>query len=430
MSGQALPDTHVGFGSTSNSLTGSSLFRYSPSAPNDSSILNIEEFNQWTGSYAIDGTAPRYNFSKTFDGGTALSVENKSDGQSAFSSLFIQGQPGSTCEGLSNNNRYMQHTICSPNYTFIPFFANKAVSTSGGGLDGWLHYTDGGSMQFTTKRTGSGLIFNPDIFIQGSPSCGMASGYIGINNNNPQTQLDLDGLLTLRQNTISGRYFMPFIDLDGKVNTNNKVLVNNNAEGPLMLCTFTTSTGQALVQIESGDNTQAATLLLGTYNTNKYGELTYIYPGYTSDPYPFLPTSTVLWNRGGPMNIGTYDNYDISIFRNQAEKIKLTSTSAQFSVNIESTKGLSLAYSSKSSNYTVQEDDYTINCTAEITINLPSCAVLPVGKVYVVKNSSINIVTVDAYGSQTIDDVLVRIVSAPYGRVTLQNTGTAWIILN
>jgi len=84
-------------------------------------------------------------------------------------------------------------------------------------------------------------------------------------------------------------------------------------------------------------------------------------------------------------------------------------------------------YTAVTSNYTVGEDDYVVDATTgSFPITLPT-AVGITGKNYLIKNSGSGVITVDGYGSETIDDEISLILNQ-YGSVQLISDGINWII--
>jgi hypothetical protein len=65
-----------------------------------------------------------------------------------------------------------------------------------------------------------------------------------------------------------------------------------------------------------------------------------------------------------------------------------------------------------------------------ITVNLPDATTLQ-GKVYYIKkvDSSVNVVTIDAFSTQTIDGVTTEVLSIQYEGVSLVSDGNNWLIL-
>ena len=90
------------------------------------------------------------------------------------------------------------------------------------------------------------------------------------------------------------------------------------------------------------------------------------------------------------------------------------------------------AYRSVTTTGNVVSGDYLIIADATagaITLTLPPVALVP-GRIYVFKriNSGANTVTVDAYGSETIDGALTHVLSPQWNSITIISDGAAWYI--
>jgi hypothetical protein len=87
------------------------------------------------------------------------------------------------------------------------------------------------------------------------------------------------------------------------------------------------------------------------------------------------------------------------------------------------------SYTEKTGNYTATTSNNTINCIGNsFTITLPT-AVGNVGKIFNIKNSATGTtITVDPYGSETIDGEVTQRVTNP-DNLQIQSTGSNWIIL-
>lgn len=78
---------------------------------------------------------------------------------------------------------------------------------------------------------------------------------------------------------------------------------------------------------------------------------------------------------------------------------------------------------------TLDATHYVVNCTANtFTVSLPT-AVGITGRIYVIKNTGTGTITVDGNGSETIDGALTFLLDAQYESITIQSTGSGWIIL-
>jgi len=94
---------------------------------------------------------------------------------------------------------------------------------------------------------------------------------------------------------------------------------------------------------------------------------------------------------------------------------------------------ISTAISTKTTTYTITATDSTILAdanTAGFTITLPT-AVGATGRIYVIKkiDSTGNVVTIDANGSETIDGSLTQSLDAQWESITIQSNGANWFII-
>lgn len=91
---------------------------------------------------------------------------------------------------------------------------------------------------------------------------------------------------------------------------------------------------------------------------------------------------------------------------------------------------LSLPIATKTASYTLADGDYTVifNSAIGITATLPS-ATLMTGRVYILKNIGAGAVSIATTSSQTVDGNLSPAALAQYGTLTVQSTGSNWIII-
>lgn len=92
-----------------------------------------------------------------------------------------------------------------------------------------------------------------------------------------------------------------------------------------------------------------------------------------------------------------------------------------------------LALVTKVGAYTATDSDAVILCDASggaFTVTLPTAVGIS-GKVYRIKkiDSSANAITIDADGSETIDDSTTRVLSSQYDAITIISDGSEWWIL-
>lgn len=88
-----------------------------------------------------------------------------------------------------------------------------------------------------------------------------------------------------------------------------------------------------------------------------------------------------------------------------------------------------LAFTNQTSNYTIDNTDCVINCTANtFTVTLPT-AVGVEGQYYIIKNSGTGVITIDGDGSETIDGSLTFILSIQYQSITIISNGLNWSVI-
>ena len=94
-----------------------------------------------------------------------------------------------------------------------------------------------------------------------------------------------------------------------------------------------------------------------------------------------------------------------------------------------SSGSLTLAYTAVTSAYVVQQTDFVVDCTANtFTVTLPTAAGIT-GKQFCVKNSETGVVTVDAFGSETIDGALTFILSTKGESIWVVSDGVNWKVI-
>lgn len=86
------------------------------------------------------------------------------------------------------------------------------------------------------------------------------------------------------------------------------------------------------------------------------------------------------------------------------------------------------AYTNATGDYTLRTVDYLVEYTGgTYTVTLPSAVGLQ-GQEFEVKNSGTGAITVDTYGTETMDDSLTKIVGQ-YDGMKVMSNGTNWIIV-
>lgn len=94
-------------------------------------------------------------------------------------------------------------------------------------------------------------------------------------------------------------------------------------------------------------------------------------------------------------------------------------------------------FSTKTATFTISAGDqfsvYLCNHSAAITANLPSASSVTSGFVINIKdisgNASVNTITIDPNGSQTIDGALTYIISIDRENIKIMSDGSNWVIL-
>lgn len=87
------------------------------------------------------------------------------------------------------------------------------------------------------------------------------------------------------------------------------------------------------------------------------------------------------------------------------------------------------AYAAKTGTYTATDYDHTIDCTSgTFTVTLPTAAGIT-GREYSIKNTGAGVITVGTTSSQNIDVATTYTLPAIYKYVTVQSTGSAWIVV-
>lgn len=90
-------------------------------------------------------------------------------------------------------------------------------------------------------------------------------------------------------------------------------------------------------------------------------------------------------------------------------------------------------YAAISATYTASLSDHILNVNANsgaVVINLPTAA-SAAGKTYIVKkiDASVNTVTIDGNGSETIDGATTKVLSVQYASYTIYSNGMEWFII-
>ena len=83
---------------------------------------------------------------------------------------------------------------------------------------------------------------------------------------------------------------------------------------------------------------------------------------------------------------------------------------------------------SKSAAYTANVNDRVILCTGTWSLTLPQAS-LANGITLVIKNVSTGTITIDGYGSETIDGATTKVLSTQWSTARITCNGTAWFVI-
>ena len=312
------------------------------------------------------GYYPAQCFANDTNALSGLSIENNNTGNRARAGLSIIGVSRDT-SGVKDG-QYILLNVTSPTYSQSPQLKNSGSIQFGGTLNRGEIYSD----TYTGLGIGaydsvaSGLNYFPDAIsvIHGS-SC-----YVGINHpskivdpltvrgaitstslgngsslyhlpiadntghlyNDDKCQWALDNYtlrLTSQRCPTNNAFYGTGIDANGDVISQTSA-VYNVSDGVLTpLITYSTSGASAACEVKSTASTGSSFINLGSYNNTLYGQLRTFNASF-STAYPFVANDMLLWNRGGALDIGTYDNYQITFFTNATEKANFNSSGRLF----------------------------------------------------------------------------------------------------
>jgi len=129
-----------------------------------------------------------------------------------------------------------------------------------------------------------------------------------------------------------------------------------------------------------------------------------------------MPASTIKGNNTG----GSADPIDLTVAQ---VKVLLNYTYSDVGA------AQAPSYTAKTANYTATASDYTIDCTSgTFEVALPTAVGIS-GKIFNIKNSGTGVITVNPSGVETIDGGSTAELATQYESITLQSTGTNWIIV-
>jgi hypothetical protein len=133
----------------------------------------------------------------------------------------------------------------------------------------------------------------------------------------------------------------------------------------------------------------------------------------------------------GSIYMGTYNAGSTGTAKNTTENIEIGihRDSVQFDAKAKFNQSVSLPYVAKTATYVITTSDHTIDCTSgTFTTTLPAAATVA-GGIFTIKNSGAGVITVACNGAETIDGAATYPLATQYKYVTVQSTGTNWIVM-
>lgn len=227
-----------------------------------------------------------------------------------------------------------------------------------------------------------------------------ANGNVGINTTAPTERLDVNGNGRIRGSII-------FSDTAKSIDGGVGAVMNINSGGNSMVFRQTSSpfmrgtTGGVGIETISQPTIDSSAILT-----------------LTSTSKGFLPPRMTTTQRDAIVSPAT----GLVIYNTTVNSLQLYNGSNW------STLGTVNSYSEKSANYTITNEDNTINCTANtFTVTLPT-AVGITGKKYTITNTGSGIITLATTSSQTIQGELTQLI---YTNETfdVMSTGSNWIVI-
>lgn len=88
-----------------------------------------------------------------------------------------------------------------------------------------------------------------------------------------------------------------------------------------------------------------------------------------------------------------------------------------------------LPITNRTSAYVIDNTDCVVNCTSgTFTVTLPT-AVGCEGQYFIIKNSGTGVITIDGYGSETIDGALNKVMAVQNESYSVISNGANWIVV-
>lgn len=137
-----------------------------------------------------------------------------------------------------------------------------------------------------------------------------------------------------------------------------------------------------------------------------------------------VPVTDVLEVTGNIAVTGTVDGIDISTIGGRNTANGYAGTDASNYIILARFQPITTV----AITYAITADDYTIVCSAAITVTLPTAIGIP-GRIYNIKNISAGTVTIATTSSQTIDGSTTRLVSTMNETITVQSNNANWVVI-
>lgn len=136
------------------------------------------------------------------------------------------------------------------------------------------------------------------------------------------------------------------------------------------------------------------------------------------------PVTDVLEVTGNIAVTGTVDGIDLSTIGGRNTANGYAGTDASNYIILARFQPITTV----ATTYTIGINDYTIVCSAAITVTLPTAIGLP-GRIYNIKNTSAGTVTIATTSSQTIDGSTTRTMTTANEVVTVQSNNANWLVI-
>ena len=136
------------------------------------------------------------------------------------------------------------------------------------------------------------------------------------------------------------------------------------------------------------------------------------------------PVTDVLEVTGNIAVTGTVDGIDISTIGGRNTANGYAGTDASNYIVLARFQPITTV----ATTYAIGTNDYTVVCSAAITVTLPSAVGIS-GRIYNIKNTSAGTVIIATTSSQTIDGSTTRTIAVTNESVIVQSNNANWIVI-